>query len=281
MPNKIKKFLKSFKKSSPIPPVRPPSNGARLWPRFEDDKFTYVLFIILLVYIIFWIGTLIRNNLEKFSHIGLADVGAPTVTVEGQGTIHAAPNIATLQVGLVTEGADVARAQADNATKMNQLIAELKRLGIAPADLQTTVFSINPNYEFKNGRSAISGYQVSESASVKVRDLAKLGAIFGKAGALGANQVYGPTFTLDDEESLKSQARAAAIAQAMRKLRALSRDLGVRPIRLVAFSESGNRPPGPVPYERLAVGGADGVTPDISPGEVDIAVSVSITYEVK
>lgn len=257
-----------------------PASSGRLWPRYEEDRIGYVLFIILLVYVIFWMGTLIRNNLQKYNRIGRVDLAAPTVTVEGLGTVRAAPNIASVQVGLVSEGKDVATVQTENTTKMNALLAELKRIGVPDADLQTTSFSINPRYDFKDGRSSISGFEVSQSVNVKIRDLSKLGAVFAKAGAFGANQVYGPTFTIDDEESLMSSARAEAVEQARRKLLTISRDLNVRPIRLVGFAESSMKPPVVSHLERFGIGGAES-TPTIQPGEVDITVSVSITYEVQ
>lgn len=252
----------------------------RWWPRWSEDRVATVLCTILMVYLIVWMGTLIRNNLEKFNRIGRVDVAAPTVTVDGSGTVSAAPNIANVQVGLLSEGKDVAAVQSENATKMNALLAEYKQLGIASGDLQTTSFSINPKYDYKDGRSTINGFQVSQSVTVKVRDLSILGQVFAKAATRGANQVYGPTFTLDDEENLKSQARAKALAVARAKLAAISRDLGVRPVRLVGFTESSNRPPPGPMYARLDVGGPETV-PNIEPGEMEIAVNVSVTYEVQ
>lgn len=283
MPNNFKKLLKSVSKPAPASPSRTSSGGMSLWPRYEEDRLRYVLCIILLVYVIFWVGTLIRNNLQKYNRIGWANLVAPTISVDGVGTVSATPDIATVQIGLLSAGKDIATVQQENTLKMNALIVEFKKLGIASEDLQTANFSVNPTYDYRNGRSDINGYHVQQLVTVKIRDLGKIGDVFARAGQYGANQVSGPTFTIDDEESLKSQARTLAIAEARKKLMALSRDLGVHPIRLIAFSESSTRPPIFYAYERAAVGigGPEPTSPEIQPGQDEIQVQVSVTYEVR
>jgi len=256
------------------------TNGKSFWPKWDDNKLFTVILAILGVYLIVLSGSMIRKNIKEGNRVGLDPVAAPTITVDGQGKVTVAPNIATVQVGLLTEGTDVATSQEENSTKMNALLAELRKLGIADADMQTANYSIFPKYDYTEGKTVLSGYQVSQNVTVKVRDIGKLSDVFGAAGRLGANQVSGPTFTFEDEEALREQARAKAIEAATEKLADLSRQLGVHPVRFISFSESsGAQPPMFAEMRSLGVGG--GGAPEIQPGQLDVEVNVSITFEVR
>ena len=256
------------------------TNGKSFWPKWDDNKLFTVILAIIGVYLIVLSGSMIRKNIKEGNRVGLDPVAAPTITVDGRGKVTASPNIASVQVGLLSEGTDVATIQEENSAKMNALLAELRRLGIADADMQTANYSIFPKYDYTDGKSVLSGYQVSQNVTVKVRDISKLSDIFGAAGRLGANQVSGPTFNIEDEEALRAQARTEAIEAAAAKLVELSRQLGVRPVRFVSFSESsGSQPPMFAEMRSLGVGG--GGAPEIQPGQLDVEVNVSITFEVR
>src|SRR5690606_26908355 len=107
-----------------------------------------------------------------------------------------------------------AEAQRENTRIMNQLISDVKSLGVEDKDIQTTAYNVFPNYDWNNGKQSLRSYSVSQNVHVKIRDLDKIADVLGKAGALGANQIGGINFTIDEPEKLKEQAREEAIRNA-------------------------------------------------------------------
>lgn len=235
------------------------------------------------VFLIIFLITLIANNIKTFRRIGMADRQQNAITIEGLGKVTAAPNIAVTSVGLVTEKSDVAAAQLENSKKMNELVSSLKKLGIADEDIKTAQYQIYPKYSYEEKKgSSITGYSVSQSLDVKIRDLAKISEVLAAAGAAGANQVGGIQFTIDEPKNLRAEARAEAVKDAQDKADKLAEDLGVRLGRVIGFSESQGG--SPVPYPMMAkdaVGGYAEAAPQIQAGTLDIQSNVSVTYEIR
>ena len=130
----------------------------------------------------------------------------------------------------------------------------------------------------------LRGYQVSQSVTVKIRDLAKVGDILAAAGEGGANQVSGLSFSIDDPESLKQEARIKALENAKTKAEALASVAGVSLGKIVSFSESSMTPP--VMYKSidasLGMGGAAAVpSPTVEAGSMDIVLDVTVSYEIR
>lgn len=260
-------------------------NGNSIWPTWASNRLFALLLTILFAYAIVWLGTLVRLNTLKAERVGRADVEPFTILIDGTGKVTGKPDIATVTLGLTTKTPDVTSAQRENTEKMNAFIEELKNLAIPDDDIQTVNYSIFPErrYEPTTRQSNIVGYNVSQNLQVKIRDLAKISTVLGKAGEAGLNQVSGINFTIDDPEALRSEARAKALRQAKDKAEAMARELGVRLGRVVAFSESGGVPP-PYPFygrtSGLEFGGAAEV-PQIESGSLDVQVTVQVTYEIE
>ena len=117
----------------------------------------------------------------------------PTLSVDGQGTGTATPDMATVTIGVTTQGEDAAKAQNDNAWVSNQIQSAVRSLGIEDKDIQTNGFNLNPSHD-RNGQP--NGYEVMNMLRVRIRDLSKVGAVMDAAIAAGANQIYGVQFTL-------------------------------------------------------------------------------------
>lgn len=252
----------------------------------QPDKTFTTLKNILTSALIVGVAVWITNNLKTYQTIGHAPRQTNTIVVSGEGKVTATPNIATVTVGILTQGNDVARAQKENTEKMNALVAAVKKIGIEEGDIQTTTYYINPRYNYREGRSEIEGYEVSQSVTVKIRDLSKISAVLAAAGEHKANQVSGVNFSIDEPENLRVEARAKAIERARDMAKAISKGLGVKLGRVVAFNESGNGFPVPMPYlaERASsgMGGPDMMPqPKIEPGSQEIVVQVSVTYEIR
>jgi hypothetical protein len=237
------------------------------------------------VYACVFILTAVRNNVRQHDAIGKAPETPRTISIDGTGKVTAPPTVAIVSAGVQTEGGtDIAATQRQNTDKMNALITAFKSLGIAAADVQTANYSIYPRYDYSNGKTDLTGYTVSQSLTVKVRDLTKVSTVFQKAGELGANQVSGPDFTIDDPETVKAEARDLAIANAKEKAVTLAKALGVKIVRVASFNESSGGMP-PIAYDlakssALGIGGG-GAAPAIESGTLDVVSNVSVSYEIE
>lgn len=226
----------------------------------------------------------IRNVAREYGYIGRAPLTQYTITIDGEGKVTATPDVAVVSLGVQSDAKTVKAAQGDNSQKMNDIVKAVKDLGVKDADVQTTNYNIYPKYSYNKdtGISDIVGYTVSQSVTVKVRDLDKVGSILFKAGELGANQVGGVQFTVDNPENLKVQAREKAIDNARTKANVLFDKLGLRPGRIVSYNESAPGGIYPVYMKESSYGiGGGAPAPSVEAGSLDINVNVSLTFEIK
>ena len=241
-----------------------------------------VFLIVLSVFFIFKT----RNASREYGYIGRAPLNQYTVTIDAEGKVSGKPDVAVINLGVQSESATVKVAQGDNTKKMDNIIKAIKDNGVKDEDIQTTNYSIYPKYSYdqNRGTSNITGYTVSQSVTVKVRDLDKTGTILAKAGDLGANTVGGVQFTIDNPDALKAEARQKAIDNAKAKADELFKKLGVGAGRIVSFNEYSAGTGGPVYYkEAMGMGGAamDSAAPSIQSGSLDVVVNVTLVFEIK
>jgi len=245
-------------------------------------KLSATLVIIFLVYLIFYVGTLVRNNIKEYDYIGSADKMERMITISGYGEVKGSNDIAMTTLGYSNTDKDVAVAQAGNKEVMDGIMADLKEMGIDSSDLQSD-YSIYPEYEYgEDGREFI-GYRVNSNISVKIRDLSKIENVLSLAGKYGANQVSGLQFTIDDPENLKDEARNKAIADAQVKALELSKRLGVILGSVVSYNEYSSQSPDVYAkyYSNEAFYGlGGGAVADVESGSQDVGMNVNITYEV-
>lgn len=224
--------------------------------------------------------------------------------VSGEGKVTAIPDIAQFTFGVVTQGGkDVAAAQKQNTEKMNAIIEFIKSQGVDVKDIKTEQFSIDPRYQYYDCSQRvvmiggaeprpcpppdIVGYTVTQNATVKIRDFAKIGDIMGALTQKGANSVSQLSFTIDDKVKIETEAREAAIKQAQEKAKAIAESGDFRIGKLLSIDESG----GPVPYYAYGMGGdmmksarmeaAAPVAPTIEPGSQEVKINVSLRYEIR
>lgn len=246
-------------------------------------KILLTLVGVLLAYLIFLVGTLIHNNIKKYYYIGQADQMERTVTVNGFGKVVGSNDIAVTSIGYSNTDKDIAKAQTQNKQVMDKVMAELKQLGIAENDLQTN-YSIYPDYNYTPEKGQeLRGYRVTNLVTVKIRDLNKIPAVLSLAGKYGANEVGGLSFTIDDPENLKQQAREKAWVDAQRKADRLAAALGVRLAAVVSYYENEVGEYTPLPYAvRDGLGGGPEAVaaPTVAVGSREVAMTVSITYKI-
>lgn len=216
-----------------------------------------------------------------------------TFSVDGESTVSVTPDIAKFSVSLVTEGGkQVGEIQRQNIEKMNAVNAYLKDQGIEKKDLQTTSYNLSPRYSYSNcvrdGQSicpppSISGYTLTQTLSVKVRDLEKLGDILSGVVSQGANSVSEVSFVVDDPTAMKNQARTEAIAKARQNALDIATAGGFRVGKITSFYEDQG---GPVNYAADGMGGSMSapkvmeVAPNVEPGTTELKVHVTVSYEI-
>ena len=259
--------------------------GGGFWPNWRENRLFALLLGILIVYLIVFFAFAIKNEAIQSNTIGKAPAERKTISFDGTGKVVGTPDIATADLGMTTQDKDVQTALKDNNQKINDLIAALKQVGIPAADIQTSAFDVSPNYDYSNNKQTITGYTANQSVTVKVRNLDLVSNVLDTVGTVGANQVSGLNFTIDNPEQLQAQAREKAIADAMDKASVLEQQLGIKLTRVVNFSENGSSPV-PIMYNSMKelAGGAAApvsVAPSIQTGSQDIVSNVTLTFEIQ
>jgi uncharacterized protein YggE len=205
--------------------------------------------------------------------------GRDQMRVVGYATITAAPDIATSQIGVQTFSTEVEPAVAENNRKTQAIIDALLREGIAEKDIQTSQFNIYPqrNYE-DNKPEEIIGYQVNNTLSVVMRDLEAVGEVLQSAIDAGANSISGVTFSLDDPEPLRKDARIQAIKDARERSESMAEAAGIKLGNVISLNELTY--PGPITvradYDKSA---AEAAVP-IQPGELELTVQIELVFEI-
>lgn len=212
---------------------------------------------------------------------------AGTIAIEGRGEVRAAPDMATINSGVTTQGATAREALDANTAAMSELIAALKDAGIETRDIQTSGFSVNPNYVYSDERDAngyslppkINGYQVMNSVTVVVRDLEELGTILDKSVTVGANTVNGVSFSVADPSDLLDEARKLAFAEAREKAELYAGVAGETLGDLISITEQQSyTAPQPYPMYARAEMAASAPVP-VEAGELSFAISVNVSWD--
>lgn len=220
------------------------------------------------------------------------------ISINGTGEAFAVPDVATVSF----TGTGSAKTMSGAQKALNEQIAKamdfLKDSNIAEKDIKTQNYNSYPKYDYKYEsdticgaltcpprptKQVISGYESSQTISVKVRNTDDVGKIIDGLGKAGLSNINGPDFSIDNEDSIKAEARKNAINDAKKKAKALARDLGVRLGDIISFNESNG---GPIYYAKDAmmstsVGGVASPEANLPKGENKITSNVMIVWEIR
>ena len=204
-----------------------------------------------------------------------------TVSVSATGTVSAEPDLAAIATGVVAEGDTARAALSANTAAMAKLIEGLKTNGIAPKDIKTVSFNVQPRYQnYKDGRPAtINGYQVINQVRIVVRDLDKLGQVLDTAVTLGANQMGGIEFQVSAAETLKDEARRNAMANALRRAKLFAASAGAEVGEVIAIAEDMAAPISRPMMQARAAMSSEAVP--IERGTQALEVRVNVTWALK
>jgi len=206
-----------------------------------------------------------------------------TLSVTGEGVSTAAPDMANFSSAVVTEGKTAREALDANTKAVSDMIGAIKSTGIEDRDIATSGFTIQPQYtapkKDSNEAPRISGYEVRNMVSVRVRDLALLGGLLDQVVTSGANQIGGIVFDIADPTSLEDTARAEAVKDARRRADTMAAAAGLRIVRVRSMNQDGIVRPMSRGMAAPAMLKAEAVP--VEAGEAEIRANVSIVYEVE
>ncbi len=255
----------------------------------KPKKYFWILLDLFLLGLILNIFFFVMPMLDK---IGDSRYPVRTINVSAEGKTTAKPDLAQFSFSVVTEGGDLETVAKENNERLSKAIEFVKKEGIPNDDIKTTQYNLSPRYEYDEHRkkSFITGYELTQTVLVKVKELDKnidkVSSILGSITELGVNQVSGVSFTVEDQEKYLAQARTEAFEKAKTKAKAMADANGVKLGRVISFTEYQN---GPIymPYGKaMGMGGdfsaAEAMPPaPIQTGTNEIVTSVSVTYELR
>ncbi len=241
-----------------------------------------------------YLVTLSINEAKRFQYIGRDMPATQVLPVNGRGEITVVADIATFTLSVIEEGKTASDAQAKATAKNNAIVNYLKENGVEAKDVQATGYNVYPQYDYSGGckvgqvcppaKPVISGYEINQTLTIKVRKADDAGKLLSGVGGLGASNISGLTFTSDNIDELKKQARDLAIADAQAQAASIASQLGVNLGSLISFYEVND---GSTP-EYYAKGGdmvrssmAVQANPEIPRGENKIVSQVSLSYEIR
>ncbi|MEO8273933.1 MAG: SIMPL domain-containing protein [Chloroflexota bacterium] len=203
-----------------------------------------------------------------------------TITVSGVGRVGVEPDLADLRLGVTFTSLTVRQARAANATAMGRVIDALKGLGIESRDIQTTNLSLNAVYDYSSNTDAprLTGYTLSNTVAVTIRDIGNVGEAIDGALEAGATSLESIAFRVEDSSAAEKLAREAAVADAQARAAVLAAAAGVSITGVAAITESGQPIPVPLFHKEMAMMAARDAATPVETGTNEVAVSVVVTY---
>jgi uncharacterized protein YggE len=242
------------------------------------------LTVIVFFFIILFLYTKVAGPIP-FTINSITTAKSSLFMVSGTGKASAVPDTAFVSFGVTKTAPTVEAAQEQVNKVANKITSDLKALGVAEKDMQTTNYNVNPNYQYdSSGKQTTNGYTVSENIEVKIKPVEKANKAIDIATAAGANQVGGISFVLNDEtkEKLQKQATEEAINKAKQQAQMLTAAAGIKLGRIADIQTGQSEPP--IMYDKYAIsanraGGAPEVQTQLNPGENEVIITVTLGYE--
>ena len=200
------------------------------------------------------------------------------ITVTGNGEIDAQPDYAQIQIEVRIEGKDASLAQQENAFIVNRVIGSLTALNIQREAIQTTAYTISPNYDYIEGRQVFRGYEVQNAITVKIMDISQAGKVIDTAIQNGANYVSAIQFKIEESDTYYQKALNLALVNAIVKAKSMAETMHVslQPIPVEIIEESQHVTP--VPYKSIQMNDMELMTP-IEQGGIPITASVRVKFQ--
>jgi uncharacterized protein len=220
------------------------------------------------------------------------------LSINAEGETRRVPDIAMFSAGVVTQAQSASAAIRDNSARMASVVAALRRAGIAERDIQTSRISLNPVFTNPDRDAMIRaremgqplppeanvrrivGYEARNTVQVRVRDLANMGRVIDTLVSVGANEINGPNFTVDQHDAAIDEARLDAVTKGRQRAELYARAAGLRVARILSISETGGYHP--VRREMMVMDAgmaAAPPAPPVAPGELTLGINVAMQFE--
>ena len=208
-------------------------------------------------------------------------ISGTRLEISATGEAARVPDVAIISAGVSTRQSTATAALQENAARMERVLAALKKAGIADRDVQTSSINLNPEYRYQDNQAPqLVGYTASNQVSIRFRDIRNSGKILDALVAQGANQINGPSLTIDKPDEALDEARAKAIANGQARANFYAQALGKRVVRLLSVSESGGAYP-PPPMPMMAERSFAAADTKIVPGEQKLSVNLTMVFELQ
>jgi uncharacterized protein YggE len=245
----------------------------------QKDWFWLILNIALAVVILLGLA-----SLQVIYRYGKSLPASRTITVSAEGKTVVLPDIASFSFSVVNEGSDPEKIAEKNNVVINEALGFIKEKGVEDKDIKTSGYDLSPRYEYDEKRktSFISGYRLTQTVTVKIRDFSKISQILGALPGFGINQIGSLSFSVDDPDVYLNKAREQAFQKARVKAEAMAKQNKTKIERVVTFSEFSGGYPMPI-FAKATTNEFNGaaVSPQIEPGSQEVTVNVSVTYEIR
>ena len=210
-------------------------------------------------------------------------INGTRLDITARGEVRRVPDVAVISAGVVTQSANAGAAMQENATRMARVMAALRKAGVAEKDISTTAISLSPQYRYaENQPPVITGYQASNQVTVRFRDIGKSGMILDALVKEGSNQINGPSLVIDKPEAAQDEARVAAVKAAKARADLYAAATGMKVKRIVSISESEDVSGRPMPMMMARGMASDAMAKtEIAPGEQEVAVNLSVVFELQ
>lgn len=256
----------------------------------KSKKYFWILLNILIAGLVINLFFFVMPALDR---VGNSQPSTRTITVNAEGKTAVKPDLAQFSFSILTEGADLAKISEENNKRVDEVLKFIKGEGVPEGDIKTSQYSLQPKYQYieSQKRSYISGYELNQGITVKIKDLDsnldKVSKILGNLPEMGVNNISGVTFTVEEPENFMNIAREEAYEKAKEQAKFMAKASGVKLGKVIYVNEYQN---GPIPYYRdyyaKGMGGeaaapmASSIAP-LEPGTEELTLQVSITYELR
>jgi uncharacterized protein len=224
-------------------------------------------------------STMVDAQTAQYTH----QITGTRLDLTARGESLVVPNVAMVTAGVQTNAADAATAMRNNADQMARVMAALKKSGIPEKDIQTQSINLSAQYRYEENKPPIvTGYQATNSVTVRFRDISKSGAILDTLVREGANQINGPTLIFDNPAAAHDAARMQAIKTLQSRAQAYAKSVGMSVKRIVAITENADGGVHPLPVATMAMDASEArAKTSVSAGEQSIGVTVSAVFELQ
>ena len=208
----------------------------------------------------------------------------PVIVTSGEGVVKRAPDRAWVAIAAESRARTAPEAQKLNTDAMAAVLDKIKSLGVAAEAIKTVAYTLQPEFEYQNGRQNLRGYVARNQVEVRVDELPKLGDIMANAVGTGATSISGVRFDLKDREGAEGEALRVAVRDARRRADAAAAGAGVKIVQVLRIDEQrevDNIRPMPMMAAAPRMEMAAPAAVPVESGQIEVRAHVTMTVRIE